>query len=126
MQFSAFIVAAFASTLVAGRAFEKRNTDVYATFYSDDACTQNQGSPVDTTNPGCLNEGGRQSIYFQSATSSGASLVISPGSDCPCQSGCIGDIATGDAYCYNLNNFDGAANAPSYRFIGDPCGPNNC
>lgn len=129
MKFAAFMTAVFASTLVAGRAFEKRaapNLHVYATFYDDDACKQNGGIAVSTANPGCLNESGRHSIYFQSGTESGKSLVVSTKADYNCQKTCIGGIATGKAYCYNLNTFPNAANAPSYRFVSNTCDNNNC
>lgn len=132
MHFTGILAIAISltATVVNGRAF-KRNLDVYATFYDDDACTKNPGEAVDTQNPGCLEEGGRYSIYFQSGTQAGeehAALVVSPASGCNCQSTCINNAAAGNAYCMNLNDYPGAANAPSYRFVGnkDGCDPNNC
>lgn len=119
-----------ATTLVSGRALQKRNQDVYATFYDDTACTVNGGEAVNTQNSGCLEEGGRSSIYFQEGTQAGeyhAVLVVSPESGCNCQSNCIQNAAAGNAYCMDLTYYN-AQNAPSYRFVGllHGCNPNNC
>lgn len=142
MQIFTILAVAAASTLVAGRPFETRNTQIYATFYNDDDCKEGAGIAVSVNNDGCLNESGRQSIYFQSASefAKEASLVFSPSPDCPCQTGCIPYItdvdSTGgdkkarsaeDAHCYNLNTYNKyAVEAQSFRFIKQGCSGNNC
>lgn len=60
--------------------------DFWAMFCDDTDCSQNCGQSVEVSNPGCLNQNGRQSIRFHgSEFSSDYSLVVSPSADCPCQ-----------------------------------------
>jgi hypothetical protein len=109
------------------------NVILYATFYDDTACSVNGGEAVSLSNPGCLNESGRNSIYFQSGSNQSGVLIISPSPDCPCQNGCIYGVGAGEgdaAYCQNI---DGTSNGPSgsFRFIsmlsaGNKCPPDNC
>jgi hypothetical protein len=117
---------ALATTLVSAA---PANVVLYATFYDDTACSVNGGEAVSLSNPGCLNESGRNSIYFQSGSNKAATLIISPSANCPCQNGCIYGVGAEDgsaAYCLNI---DGTSNGPSgsFRFISDNgCPPNNC
>ena len=61
----------------------------YATFYDDNACTENPGTAVSMANDGCLaNEIGRNSIYIQPGCLFVGYLVWSPGTDCDCQDEC--------------------------------------
>lgn len=101
----------------------------YATFYDDNACTDNPGEAVAIDNPGCLaNEFGRNSIYIQPGTdmlAADAVLVWSPGSTCDCQNDCAGvSYGNGGDYCWDLNGHQGAS---SFRFVtNQDCDPNNC
>ena len=92
----------------------------WAQFCDDNACSVNCGISVELSNPGCLDEVGRGSIYFHDSSPDYA-LVFSPGGECPCQNECIDGI--GADGCYNL---DGHSFAESFRFIGDSCEANNC
>ena len=93
-------------------------------FCDDTACSSNCGEAVDITNPGCLNEVGRNSLYYQGGTWEDVSLVVSPGSDCDCQDSCFATFSTDTAPgCYALENVGGAQ---SFRFIGDACEADNC
>ena len=61
----------------------------YATFYDDNACTENPGTAVSMADDGCLaNEIGRNSIYIQPGCLGVGYLVWSPGTDCDCQDEC--------------------------------------
>jgi hypothetical protein len=99
-----------------------RNEDVYATFYNDDACTQGAGQPVSVSNPGCLNESGRRSIYFQAGfNDADVALVESADANCPCQTHCelVGlNEHNSNAFCLTVD----LSAYNSMRFIG---GPNN-
>ena len=119
------IKAAFIAFAVARGA----HAQVWAQFCDDGACTVNCGESVDTDNPGCLNEVGRNSIYFHGEFNNrdSNSLVFSPTSDCPCQNECLDGIVTstgyGGGYCYSL---EGNVFAESFRFIEGGCGADNC
>ena len=93
-------------------------------FCDDSDCNDNCGIPVDATNPGCLNEVGRGSIWYQGGMLEDVSLVVSPGTDCPCQDDCFAALTVDStAGCYTLENVEGAQ---SFRFIGNSCEANNC
>ena len=130
MRFATVVALAFGTLAAAAPTLSPRNTDTYATFYNDDACTQGAGEAVDTTNPGCLNESGRRSIYFQAAFDNSDKLLIeSADQNCPCQTHCdLIPINThgGSAFCYPIDltaynslRFIAAANNPY-------CPANNC
>jgi hypothetical protein len=130
LQINMFIGSVFALIVAAGAAakpvLSPRNTAIYATFYNDDACTEGAGQPVSTTNPGCLNESGRQSVYFQTATTDKSYyLIYSPSTDCPCQS--YAQFIVGEVQLPACVKLDGPA-AQSYRFVEDtgPAAANNC
>lgn len=99
----------------------------WASFCDDDACSENCGIAVDVTNPGCLNEVGRNSVYYQGSGISvweQVSLLASPGSDCPCQSDCaLFFDANSEEGCYT---WEGLGIAQSLRFVGGECPANNC
>jgi hypothetical protein len=121
-----------ASTAAAAPALSPRNTVIYATFYDDNNCSQNGGRAVSCANPGCLNESGRHSIYFQKAsTDKSYNLVFSPSPNCPCQSYCQNDIV-GSQYLPACVSLAGKPSAESFRFIEDGlgqargCSANNC
>jgi hypothetical protein len=96
----------------------------WVSFCDDSDCTTNCGEAVDATNPGCLNEVGRGSFYYQGGLWEDVSLVVSPGSDCPCQDTCFSALTVDStAGCYALEGVEGAQ---SFRFIGSSCEANNC
>ncbi|KAF1821988.1 uncharacterized protein K489DRAFT_370879 [Dissoconium aciculare CBS 342.82] len=121
------ILSALAALAAAAPTLSPRNEDIYATFYNDDSCTQNKGIAVNVRNPGCLNESGRRSIYFQGGfNDSDVMLVESPGQNCPCQSHC--DPINLNAHA--SNPFCLAIDLTAYqsvRFVGGTrCSANNC
>ncbi|KAI1463478.1 uncharacterized protein F4812DRAFT_446287 [Daldinia caldariorum] len=97
--------------------------DFWAMFCDDTECSQNCGQSVQVSNPGCLNQNGRQSIRFHGGDvgSGDYSLVISPSGDCPCQESCS-SIPT-NTECWDISRFQ---DAKSFRFIGGHCDGNNC
>ncbi|KAI0394669.1 hypothetical protein F5Y17DRAFT_457737 [Xylariaceae sp. FL0594] len=98
--------------------------DFWAQFCDDTQCSQNCGESVKVSNPGCLNEGGRQSILFHGAdlTSHGDfSLVVSPSGDCPCQDTCT--TVPANFQCWDISQYSAQQ---SFRFIGGHCSSNNC
>lgn len=129
MHFSQ-IAALIATTLTAtslAAPLSPRNEVVYATFYDDNACTQNGGEAVSVSNPGCLNESGRQSIYFQAGfDDADVYLVESSAANCPCQDNCdyiALDTYNSDPFCYSID----LTAWNSYRFeTGTECPANNC
>ena len=104
------------------------SAQVWAQFCDDNACAINCGESVDVSNPGCLDESGRNSILFHEGDlgpTEEFSLVFSPEPGCNCQNECIDSIAgpNGVPGCYDLN---GNQFATSFRFIGGSCGGDNC
>ncbi|PWN86931.1 hypothetical protein FA10DRAFT_190134 [Acaromyces ingoldii] len=104
---------------LANTTLEERSVcGTYVQFCDDEYCTKNCGIAVCTTNPGCLNENGRQTIrgvYGQ--INDAAKLVVSPTPDCPCQNNCVGMSESCQAI----------PAGQSYRFVtGQDCDPNNC
>lgn len=132
MHYTALTALALGTVLAAAApTLSPRNYYVYATFYDDNACTQNPGEAVSAANPGCLNESGRHSIYFQDGTDdNGYNLVYSPSQNCPCQSYCYPSIAAGGNGLPKCVSLDGTPSAESYRFVGtgfsSGCDANNC
>jgi hypothetical protein len=115
-----------ATRVTAAPVLSPRNTVIYATFYDDNACTQNPGEAVSCNNPGCLNENGRHSIYFQKASTDNIyNLVFSPSPNCPCQNHCETAIV-GLKYLPRCESLDGKPNAESFRFIQGRCDADNC
>lgn len=100
---------------------EDGRAGVWAQFCNDNACSQGCGQSVDLSNPGCLNQSGRKSIRFHGSGGGDHSLVVSPGSDCPCQSTCA-TVPSGSE-CWDISDY---SDALSFRFIGGGCDPNNC
>lgn len=101
----------------------------YATFYNDNVCTVSGGEAVSISNPGCLKESGRHSIYIQEGARAEVvtySLVLTSGTGCSCQVQCINDLVhhpTVKNFCFSL---EGYAYAESFRWIEGNCGKNNC
>lgn len=73
-------------TLPQPRSEKAASVDIWGMFCDDTDCSQNCGISVKITDPGCLNQNGRQSVLFHGAdTGTGDySLVVSPSADCPC------------------------------------------
>lgn len=81
-------------------------------------CSGGQGAGVDITNPGCLGESGRQSVYIPRTDnpSEQMCLVITDSDgDCSCQSEGYNFTPTG--FCAELDD-TAMASAQSFRFIG--------
>ncbi|KAI1324118.1 hypothetical protein F5Y16DRAFT_424247 [Xylariaceae sp. FL0255] len=96
--------------------------DYWAMFCDDTDCTTGCGESVSVTNPGCLNESGRQSILFHGDIDSGDySLVVSPSGNCPCQDNC--ETIPSGTTCLDISLYE---DAQSFRFISGNCGSNNC
>ncbi|KAF8177801.1 hypothetical protein K438DRAFT_1554463, partial [Mycena galopus ATCC 62051] len=100
----------------------------WAQFCNDKACSEGCGISVAVSNPGCLNENGRQSIMFHGSTSSlgNYALVVSPSENCPCQDTCR---VLSDTQCMDISAFGGQDQ--SFRFNGasqggGTCDANNC
>lgn len=130
MHFAAILtLMAATGALALPNKLSKRNNDIYATFYNDGACTEGAGQAVDTENPGCLNESGRNSIYFQSGFDNYPyNIIMSKDQNCPCQSSCLGTQENGSNTPYCLVIPDGSA-FNSFRFVrdtGGSCPANNC
>ncbi|KAJ6471729.1 hypothetical protein C8R47DRAFT_742316 [Mycena vitilis] len=105
-----------------------RDFDLWAQFCNDKACSEGCGESVAVSNPGCLNENGRQSIMFHGQTSALGSyaLVVSPSGNCPCQDTCR---VLSDTQCMDISSFGGQDQ--SFRFNGasqggGTCDANNC
>jgi hypothetical protein len=98
-------------------------SDFWAMFCDDTECSQNCGQSVKVSNPGCLNENGRQSILFHGGDvgSGDYSLVVSPSGDCPCQDTCT-TVPTNNL-CWDISQYQ---DAQSFRFIGGHCASDNC
>ncbi|KAI1411857.1 hypothetical protein F5Y13DRAFT_190860 [Hypoxylon sp. FL1857] len=93
----------------------------WARFCDDQACSSNCGEWVSTSNPGCLKEYGRKSIFFKELWEN---LVFSPGDECNCQTECVTVPGGGPkSGCQDITPF---VPATSFRFINEPCGKNNC
>ncbi|KAI1359033.1 hypothetical protein F5Y08DRAFT_320584 [Xylaria arbuscula] len=92
-------------------------------FCDDTDCSQNCGISVKVSNPGCLNQNGRQSVLFHGADAGSGdySLVVSPSSDCPCQETCTS--VPNDIVCWDISQY---SDAQSFRFIGGHCDSDNC
>ncbi|KAJ7249603.1 hypothetical protein C8J57DRAFT_1723813 [Mycena rebaudengoi] len=105
-----------------------RDLDLWAQFCNDKACSEGCGISVAVSNPGCLNENGRQSIMFHGATSElkRFALVVSPSENRPCQDTCR---VLSDTQCMDISAFGGQDQ--SFRFNGasqggGTCDANNC
>lgn len=75
------------------------HAEAWAQFCNSDDCND-CGESVSITNPGCLNENGRNSVKFHGySVTSGAEvihMVVSPSPDCPCEASCS-TVRTGAA-----------------------------
>ncbi|KAI0538581.1 hypothetical protein GGR58DRAFT_512999 [Xylaria digitata] len=97
--------------------------DFWGQFCDDTGCSQNCSGSVRISNPGCLNQIGRQSIRFHGPDIGRRdySLVASPSGDCPCQDACL-TIPT-NITCWDISNHQ---NALSFRFISGHCDSDDC
>ena len=103
------------------------NGQVFASFCNTFDCGD-CGEGVDVSNPGCLNESGRQSILFEGTAvdPAGISLVFSPTPDCPCQNDCMQTIVPVAGAVSNCVPLIGTPDAQSFRFTEGLCTSNNC
>ncbi|KAI1288942.1 hypothetical protein F5Y03DRAFT_404296 [Xylaria venustula] len=97
------------------------HADYWAQFCEDTECSQNCGSSVQVSNPGCLTGAGSRSILFHGAGGGDYSLVVSPTGNCPCQEAC--ETVPTDVICWDISQYE---DAQSFRFIGGGCDSDNC
>lgn len=93
-------------------------------FYNDNACKHGGGKSMDISNPHCLTEIGRKSIFFHgSSQPRGYHVVVSPDDSCGCQQECVKvpGWPTGD--CWDISAWKWAQ---SFRFQREVCAENNC
>ena len=100
----------------------------WAYFCDDAACSVNCGPWVSMSNPSCV-KGLRKSFYTKEIGIYDFRLVVSPNSECSCQSDCINGIsASNEKSCRDISHAKGEG---GYKFIEDThdhgkCDKNNC
>ncbi|WWC92576.1 uncharacterized protein L201_007535 [Kwoniella dendrophila CBS 6074] len=98
------------------------SADLFANFFSDEACNVDGSIGFDMTNPGCFVQRSRKSVYIPNSgfVNDQFCLVQTYGDDhCGCQTKGYDFTSTG--FCAVLDG-----EAVSYRFIGGSCGVNTC
>lgn len=128
----AMLLATFANVSLAAPANETTQAQdaQWVQFCNDDACNEGCGSWVSVTNPGCLNENGRNSFKVKGYAWDHVKLVQSPDADCPCQSGCRDtwdDSGNHDGYLTSGACYPIKGDYSSFRWVSEQaCGANNC
>jgi hypothetical protein len=96
-------------------------------FCDDDDCSENCGTWVAVTNPGCLAQHGRRSLFHkgQDTMVYPYALVVSPPGDssCSCQWHCVTGFGGSLDECHTLGEFQ---KGDSYRFIRGGCPDPDC
>ncbi|KAI1332119.1 hypothetical protein F5Y16DRAFT_358573 [Xylariaceae sp. FL0255] len=94
-------------------------------FCDDEDCSENCGIGVALSNPGCLNEPHRKSLYVvdtQGSPGTNFWAALSHEKNCPCQDQCIALPIITHTFtrqgCFNIKEYQWAH---SWRFLNDVC-----